>query len=146
MGPWIRLKLAWYRRRVAKIVWLMRYIDRMASLSGMTRHQIRQMWNDIINHPAVRARALDQIAVLNKIKIVRYERARYKIALAASERRRAMAEIALAELKAKPAEIPIDFLEAFLLNEGGHMNTILEDYGIQIYNTEDEHEVPAVQP
>jgi hypothetical protein len=68
---WGWIKKRWYRRQARRAIWFLRYLDRCLAEVGMGRAKAKQFWEDFYKHPQARMMALDQLAVLNKIKIRR---------------------------------------------------------------------------
>jgi hypothetical protein len=71
-----RLKMRWYRRQTARAIWFLRYTDRLIHSLGWSRPTVRQFWEDFVKHPEARNQALNQVAVINKIRIKVEKRSR----------------------------------------------------------------------
>jgi hypothetical protein len=75
-NPYYWLKKRWYRRQVIRAIWFLRYTDRLVHSLGWNRPKVRQFWEDFAKHPEARRKALNEIAVINKIKIREQRRGR----------------------------------------------------------------------
>ena len=67
--PYYWLKMRWYRRQAARAIWFLRYLDRTIHGMGWGREKCRQFWVDFNKNPEARRKALNEIAVINKITI-----------------------------------------------------------------------------
>jgi DNA repair exonuclease SbcCD ATPase subunit len=130
IGPWKRIKMAWYKREAKRAIPFLRYYDRVMHDSGMSRAEIKQAWGDFRSSPYNRMSILYQIARMNKIKIRMAKRKSYEKALAelesmyrktkgeydklkadhdkcAAKAAEILADIEVAQMKEKPVEVPI---------------------------------------
>lgn len=132
IGPWKRLKVSWYRRKARGVIWFMRYIDVTVHMAGFNRSKIRQMWRDFIDHPATRSRVLDELAVVNKIRIKRERRSRLQMSMDNLYAKYIRAERELAEMRERAGELPVEFVEGLVLaiDRGESIDGLLGDYGI----------------
>lgn len=68
-NPYRWLKKRWYRRQAKRAIWFLRYVDRMTHGAGWNRAQRKKFWDDFIKFPGAREATLNQLSVINHIKI-----------------------------------------------------------------------------
>lgn len=130
IGPWKRIKMAWYKRQAKRAILFLRYYDRVMHDAGMSRAEVKRAWDDFRSSPYNRMSTLYQIARMNKIKIKRAKRAGYEMALATLEARylktktdydklkadydkctakatEILSDIEVAQMKERPIEVPV---------------------------------------
>jgi len=68
-NPYYWLKKRWYRRQAARAIWFLRYLDKTIQGMGWGREKCRQFWLDFYKYPEARRKAMNDLAVINKITI-----------------------------------------------------------------------------
>jgi hypothetical protein len=127
IGPWKRIKMAWYKRQAKRAIWFLRYLDRTIQGMGWGREKCRQFWLDFYKYPEARRKAMNDLAVINKIKI--------------KELRHSRMEKTIDWLKLSNQKLQIELNKA--LAKCAQYTQPGEDPGAP---KEETHEVPIIRP